>query len=1216
MKKKSVILFSLITLLLFITLIGLFIIRFVEASTPISACGTLNVTNSTYILTSNVTSIGTCFTISVANITLDCDGYWVIYSTGGAANTRGIYTNQFNTTIKNCNILDGNRIGVAGSRYGIYFNGADNSTIFNTFVNATNSYGAYISSTANFNNFTSNNFRTNSGASIRLNSASYNYLENNLFASTSGEGIYLISSSNNILINNNISTSSNCAMDISSSRDNILINNKVTSSSNGIHFISSSNNLLINNTGTSTGSSPGILFTGASNNTLINNTGISNSGNGIYLSSSSNNNILINNAAITNTNYAISLVSSSNNTFTNQIIKELLTGKGISIRASNNTIFRDWVMDVSSDALSIYYYTDSGSVNNTFINCSYPTGKELVQGTGNELIRKWYYQAHVDDSLGKSIQGADVSAYNALNVQQFTKSTDSSGWVGRQEIIDYINTAGTRTYYSNYTINATSTTEYSTESNIFNFTIIKNKIDDFFTLILLDINCTDTCASLGYECGTVCGIDCGTCLLANAVSQCDATHMCAISSCNTGYANCDLIPSNGCETQLGTPTNCGYCGNACSIGQICSAGICVTPCIDTCSSLGYNCGIQSICGSNINCGTCSTGYNCNSTGQCIACIPNCNGKECGSDGCSGNCGTCSIGQVCSGGVCTTLQNTGEPIWCAFHAIHTSYSDGAMNLTQSVNSLKSYYNCGSTNDHDSMLDQTEWTSMIDISNAENVDNNFTYFFGTEWTSSQHIHYITMNPSPTQKDKGDSDFNTVSELAAWLSTNSGIAQHNHPARTSGGTDFSNPANYNETWIPLVEFKNSVDWHWNYYWDCATGSGCTTYQNPHTISGQTAGSTGWIKYALDKGIHLGFSCGNDDHSALPFTPTCYTGVSNAENLTRQGVYNALKSRHTWASEQKTWMNIKTNNGLEDFTMGDIFNTSSPSVTIIYSVNATPGNTISNISLFYNGIIVNVTDYSQQNITGSITQTLTPNEEDYLFIEAIQSNGKRAWSSPIWVTSTANNPCTDTCSSLGYNCGTQTICGISTACGTCSTGYTCQLNGTCIEDIPADITPPVITINSPFNQTYTKKPIVMNVTATDNSGVSSCVYSLDGKVNITMVKNIGDYWTAVDSSISRGGHNVIFYCTDVSGLVSSKQEFFTFNKAASQVSLSYIVTPNCSVVSGEGTPVLLVNGEIAVLGTSYDISAGNYTFNCSLAESEEYDYSEKISNVLIFSI
>lgn len=39
----------------------------------------------------------------------------------------------------------------------------------------------------------------------------------------------------------------------------------------------------------------------------------------------------------------------------------------------------------------------------------------------------------------------------------------------------------------------------------------------------------------------------------------------------------------------------------------------------------------------------------------------------------------------------------------------------------------------------------------------------------------------------------------------------------------------------------------------------------------------------------------------------------------------------------------------------------------------------------------------------------------------------------------------CPDTCTSLGYDCGLQSVCGISTNCGSCSSGYTCS-NGKCV--------------------------------------------------------------------------------------------------------------------------------------------------------------------------
>jgi hypothetical protein len=43
-------------------------------------------------------------------------------------------------------------------------------------------------------------------------------------------------------------------------------------------------------------------------------------------------------------------------------------------------------------------------------------------------------------------------------------------------------------------------------------------------------------------------------------------------------------------------------------------------------------------------------------------------------------------------------------------------------------------------------------------------------------------------------------------------------------------------------------------------------------------------------------------------------------------------------------------------------------------------------------------------------------------------------------------NQTCTDTCSSLNYNCGIQNICGVSVSCGTCLGGQVCDATGRCV--------------------------------------------------------------------------------------------------------------------------------------------------------------------------
>ncbi len=73
------------------------------------------------------------------------------------------------------------------------------------------------------------------------------------------------------------------------------------------------------------------------------------------------------------------------------------------------------------------------------------------------------------------------------------------------------------------------------------------------------------------NCGT-CGF---ACTYANASGVC-GTGQCSLGTCDTGFDDCDTNPNNGCESELAIdPLNCNVCGNACPVGNVCSAGQCV-----------------------------------------------------------------------------------------------------------------------------------------------------------------------------------------------------------------------------------------------------------------------------------------------------------------------------------------------------------------------------------------------------------------------------------------------------------------------------------------------------------------------------------------------------------------------------------------------------------------------------------------------------------------
>jgi hypothetical protein len=113
-------------------------------------------------------------------------------------------------------------------------------------------------------------------------------------------------------------------------------------------------------------------------------------------------------------------------------------------------------------------------------------------------------------------------------------------------------------------------------------------------------NGCETSTTTSANCGG-CGVHC---TLAHATGTCTAG-ACAIVMCSTGYTDCNMMASDGCEAALQTDTNnCGTCGTHCITGQMCNAGACACPtgqtvcmgaCIDTTSDI-FNCG-----GCNVAC---------------------------------------------------------------------------------------------------------------------------------------------------------------------------------------------------------------------------------------------------------------------------------------------------------------------------------------------------------------------------------------------------------------------------------------------------------------------------------------------------------------------------------------------------------------------------------------------------------------------------------------
>ncbi|MFI5297784.1 MAG: hypothetical protein ACHREM_06755, partial [Polyangiales bacterium] len=161
------------------------------------------------------------------------------------------------------------------------------------------------------------------------------------------------------------------------------------------------------------------------------------------------------------------------------------------------------------------------------------------------------------------------------------------------------------------------------------------------------------------NCGS-CAFDCTR---AETNSYCAAGH-CNITGCAAGYADCDLDPLTGCETNINTSMgNCGGCNLICdyaNASETCTSGVCVFGAcnagfLDCDKSVKNGCEVNSTNDPN-NCASCGNACTFpNATALCTASVctlgpcntgfTDCNGVA--SDGCesygptdTSNCGTC------------------------------------------------------------------------------------------------------------------------------------------------------------------------------------------------------------------------------------------------------------------------------------------------------------------------------------------------------------------------------------------------------------------------------------------------------------------------------------------------------------------------------------------------------------------------------------------------
>lgn len=297
----------------------------------VNSCQELNESQTTYLLNTSInqTENSDCIIINATGITLDCDNN-PLFSTQSVT---GIFSNQDDTTIKNCNVS----MGVATEGYGIEITNAANAAIQNNILNSQYA-GVYFNNVTN-STIQNNTINYNPSRGIWILASSNNTIQNNNISAGLQYGVMLHMSNNTIIQNNTINSNIWYGILIEASASvpngyNTIQNNQIQFSRYNMYVKTSFNTIKENLINAST-FSHGLYIYNATNNTITDNTITNNVLSGLRLRHASNNTIT-DNTIKNNNQYGLEF---SGNSYGNTITNNNICTNTLDITCSINQLF-------------------------------------------------------------------------------------------------------------------------------------------------------------------------------------------------------------------------------------------------------------------------------------------------------------------------------------------------------------------------------------------------------------------------------------------------------------------------------------------------------------------------------------------------------------------------------------------------------------------------------------------------------------------------------------------------------------------------------------------------------------------------------------------------------------------------------------------------------------------------------------------------------------
>jgi hypothetical protein len=310
--------------------------------------------------------------------------------------------------------------------------------------------------------------------------------------------------------------------------------------------------------------------------------------------------------------------------------------------------------------------------------------------------------------------------------------------------------------------------------------------------------------------------------------------------------------------------------------------------------------------------------------------------------------------------------------------HCDISDGEGSAAYAYKKAKatSNYDFFGLSDHAEMMTSSEWNSLKENADINNEDGFFVTFWGFEWSSLRHGH-VTVVGSNNFSSSISLFTNNFSKLVNWVSSRKCVAFFNHPGDyDSPGPEFNHfdiAPSYNFVGMEL----------WNDY---------SEFDRYFVNDGYHDNDNGLSYYdeALQREWRIG-ACGNEDNHNGSWGVSESKMAVLASDLTRNSVYDALKSRRFYSTLDR---NMEVSFKIQGQEMGSILHAGSYKGEI--RLHDADNELFTTVELFRNGMIQH-TFYVNQTYP-QLSFSIDASHGDYYYIRVSQQDGDQAISSPVF--------------------------------------------------------------------------------------------------------------------------------------------------------------------------------------------------------------------------